>query len=278
MKSVKIEVYNFNNNKDSLLMDVSVSKFGGTATWTTSISGKEAKYLVKNQNFFEKFITHYENKNSTVMLHNLFTYYPVCSYVSNLDTKTKEKILEYLPTLNENQLGLFVHVLEYNSKLNKKHNVLLDLERIKGGLFNKKIYIHSSETPCADTMCGFYSSMDSGTFNYADIMVDGKLVKVLIKSSKTTKFANKRLAIDPKTMSLYSLKSGENGKFTNVTLIYQGSSFLAKESTFKDKLDYLVSKKYSKENLAKIKENMQRIVAEKRKARLISPKPRNVRV
>jgi len=254
----------------------------------------QIKYAKKISDFLKSFLRISRKKDAFIghsdkegFLEKIFTQSPVFEYLSNIPKTEREEIIKYLSKFSNSQLKMFVHVLQYNSQYGKDHNIILDLERIKGGLFNKKILAFKEADACSYTYEGFLEALRNKSFNYATLEVNGKLIPVLIKSKATSSIAPGKLALDPKTLDVYAFTvNPKSGKINNVILKKMDSDYLfhvvsgqgvITKNQFKKNIVELISQKYSKENLNKIKENMKRIVAEKRKVHP-APKPRTVRV
>jgi len=234
--------------------------------WTLTVPDNQIKLISKNKTFLEKLIWICITKKQILPIKHLFSFYPIFDYISKIDSKTKERILSYLSKFDASQLNFFIHVLEYNSKLKNNQDILFDLERIKGRLFNKKIFIHDNQKFCPETQGGFWNSLKGENFNYGEIEFNGKLIPVLIKSIATTSEGFNRLAIDPKTKHVYSMKSDpKTGKFVNVKLEFGDIFYYTSIKPFFDKeLARIISEKYSPNNLSKVKEGMKKVLANKK--------------
>jgi hypothetical protein len=273
--------YNFNilvpENNSELLIQVNKSRYFLKKFFTIYYVKKTRTYLSNSSDEFTRLV-HKSIDKSTF------------KYISEMPVSKQNKILNYLPQLDLPQIRQFVEVLHYNSIRGAKHNIFLDLERLKGGLFNRKI-ITNYEKSCINTYYGFIDSVQNKALDYGLIKAGGKIIPVVIKSSATASEVDNVLALDPKTLDVYRIPMSNDlinfpSNFKGLTALsadltipgfafsqylhdadriyteYNNTSMTADE--FKQKIQKLIEKKYSSENLAKVKARMQKVIKQEK--------------
>jgi len=203
----------------------------------------------------------------------------IMAHFDNVLLKSKEyrqKLLKEMSTLKKDKFMIFLESERYNNFVGKKYNPFLEIIRIRNGLLTHDVVSHDLQKSCLETYAGFLNGIKSKTLRFIKIDYGDGITNTLLVKTKTGTSQSpilhgiNKLAIDPVTLDIYSIKNSSNKSELYLTKYVDNfeqltPNLIKNRRIFKTRLNKYLREVYSKENLHKTKTELKEFILKNRK-------------